>query len=287
MPTKVEKDAATGVDTTGHEWDGIKELNNPLPKWWLYVFYATIAFSVIWWLLFPSIPWFTGYFKGVIGYDQREDLYAAIEAGRVGQLAYLEGIEESSLDEIVQDPELLSFALAGGATAFADNCAPCHAAGGAGQAGYPALVDDDWLWGGDLEAIHETILYGVRFDHDQTRFNEMPAFGDILEPEQVSAVAEYVLSFAGEAEDPELAAAGEQVYVDNCAACHGPEGEGLPVMGAPRLNDAIWLYGGSKRQVMAQIRGPKHGVMPAWIDRLDPATIKMLTVYVHGLGGGQ
>ena len=288
MPTKVEKDAATGAETTGHEWDGIKELNNPLPKWWLYVFYATIAFSLVWWVLFPAIPYGTGYTKGLLGYSQRADLDAAIEAGRVGQIAYLQRIDEASPAEIVQDPELLSFALAGGAATFVDNCAPCHGAGGAGlPGGYPSLADDVWLWGGTLEDIHQTISYGVRFDHEETRFSEMPAFRDVLGPQEIGDVAEYVLSLTGNAEDPAVAERGAQVFADNCAACHGEAGEGTAEMGAPNLTSAIWLYGGHKEQVVAQIRSPRHGVMPAWIGRLPSETIKMLTVYVHSLGGGQ
>jgi cytochrome c oxidase cbb3-type subunit III len=288
MPTEREKDEATGVETTGHEWDGIRELDNPMPKWWLYVFWATVLYSVIWWVLFPSFPYGTGYFQGILGYSQRDDVQAAIEAGRLGQFAWLSRIEEAPLEEIVRDPELLSFALAGGAASFADNCAPCHGHGGAGlPGGYPALGDDQWLWGGTLEDIHHTILYGVRFDHQETRFSEMPAFRDVLSRDELNDVAEYVLSFTAGSEDALAAERGAEVYAMNCAACHGERGEGVPAVGAPRLDNAIWLFGGHKEQVIAQIRQPQHGVMPAWIGRLPPETIKMLSVYVHSLGGGQ
>jgi cytochrome c oxidase cbb3-type subunit 3 len=288
MPTKVEKDIATGKETTGHEWDGIKELNNPLPKWWLYLFYATIAVSVVMWILFPSWPGFTGHFGGVLGYSQRETVQRDIEAARAGQLGFLDRVEQASLEEITQQSDLLNFAIAGGRAAFGDNCATCHGQGGAGQSGgFPSLADDSWLWGGDLESIHQTLLYGIRFDHEDTRFSEMPAFGEILGPEEIDAVAEYVLSLSGQAENEEAAKQGAEIFAEQCAACHGEAGEGMVELGAPRLSDQIWLYGGTKEQVVAQIRQPQHGVMPAWVDRLDPETIKMLAVYVHSLGGGE
>ncbi|MEM7024575.1 MAG: cytochrome-c oxidase, cbb3-type subunit III [Pseudomonadota bacterium] len=287
MPTKVEKDAITGQETTGHEWDGIKELNNPLPKWWLYVLYATILWSVVWWILYPSWPWVTGYFPGLTGANQRVEHEARMATAREAQAVYLDRIAAADLAEISEDPELLNFALAGGGASFADNCAPCHGLGGAGQGNYPSLADDAWIWGGSLDDIHHTILYGVRNDHDETRFNEMPAFGDILEREEIEAVTEYVLSMSDRSENAELVEQGATIFVDQCSVCHGEEGEGIAELGAPRLNDQIWLYGGEKPEIMAQISRPRHGMMPAWVGRLDPETIKTLTVYVHTLGGGQ
>ncbi len=287
MPTKVEKDAVTGQDTTGHEWDGIKELNTPLPKWWLYVLYATIVWSVVWWFLYPSWPWGPGYFHGLTGANQRVEYEARMAAAREGQAAYFKRIAAADLDQINQDPELLSFALAGGGAAFADNCAPCHGLGGAGQANYPTLADDVWIWGGTLDDIHTTIQHGIRSNDPDTRFNEMPAFGDILSREEIDAVAEYVLSLSDRSDNPELAAQGETIFAEQCSVCHGEQGEGLQELGGPRLNDQIWLYGGDKADIVAQITRPRHGVMPAWSGRLDPETIKILAVYVHALGGGQ
>jgi cytochrome c oxidase cbb3-type subunit III len=288
MPTKVEKDAITGQETTGHEWDGIKELNTPLPKWWLYVLYATIVWSVAWWILFPSWPWGAGYFPGVTGANQRVEFEARAAAAREGQAQYLDRIAAADLSQISQDPDLLSFALAGGGAAFADNCAPCHGPGGAGQGFYPTLADDAWIWGGTLDDIQTTILHGIRSDDEETRFNEMPAFGDgMLSTGEIDATAEYVLSLSGRSENPDLAAQGATIFADQCAVCHGEQGEGLAELGGPRLNDQIWLYGGDKADVIAQIRQPRHGVMPAWSGRLDPETIKILAVYVHSLGGGQ
>jgi cytochrome c oxidase cbb3-type subunit 3 len=207
---------------------------------------------------------------------------------REGQAAQLGRIAAADLTTISQDPELLSFALAGGQASFADNCAPCHGLGGAGQAGYPTLADDAWIWGGTLDDIHTTLLHGIRSEDEDTRFNEMPAFGDdILSRDEIDAVAEHVLALSGRSDDSELAAQGASLFADQCAVCHGDAGEGLPELGGPRLNDQIWLYGGDKADIVAQITRPRHGVMPAWGNRLDPETLKILTVYVHALGGGQ
>jgi cytochrome c oxidase cbb3-type subunit 3 len=282
MPTKVEKDAVTGTETTGHEWDGIKELNSPLPKWWLYVLYACIAWSLAYYVLYPSYPGL----KGLLGYSQRVEVGEKIAAAKARQAGNLEAIAGAALEEIAQDAEMLNFALAGGQAAFADNCAPCHAPGGAGRPDFPILADDAWLWDGSLEGIRQTVLFGVRSDHEETRISEMPAFGadELLEPAQIEAVADYVLSLSGDGKET---AEGAELFAENCAACHGESGEGVRDFGAPRLADAIWLYGGEQAEIMAQVTRPRHGVMPAWTGRLDDTTIKMLTVYVHGLGGGE
>ena len=289
MPTKVEKDEITGQDTTGHEWDGIKELNTPLPKWWLYTWYACIVYAFIWWVLYPSWPYVTGYFGGIIGSDQRLELDERLADARAEQAQYLDRISAATPEEILADPELVSFALAGGESAFADNCAPCHALGGAGQGYYPALGDDDWIWGGSLDEIQHTINYGIRNEHEESRINDMPAYGrdEILEREDIQAVAQYVLSLSGAEHDDSLVADGAVIFEEQCAACHGEQGEGIAELGAPNLGDQIWLYGGSPEEVAQQIANPRLGVMPHWIGRLDEDIIKTLTVYVHSLGGGQ
>ena len=289
MVTKVEKDEISGQDTTGHEWDGIKELNTPLPKWWLYTFYASIIYAVIWWVLYPSWPYVTGYFGGIIGSNQRLTLDERLAEAEAAQAQYLDRIKAASTEEILADPELLSFAMAGGGAAFADNCAPCHGLGGAGQDIYPTLADDDWIWGGTLEDIQTTIKYGIRSDHDETRINDMPGYGrdEILGREDIKAVANYVLSLSGGSADAEVIEQGRVLFEEQCAACHGEQGEGIQELGAPNLGDQIWLYGGSEEEIIQQISSPQQGVMPPWIDRLDEETIKILTVYVHALGGGQ
>lgn len=290
MPTKIERDTVTGVDTTGHEWDGIKELNSPLPKWWLYVFYACIVFSIVYWVLFPAIPGVSSYTEGVLGYNQRVALDETLADARAAQAAQLDLIAARPLGEIAADPQLFAFATAGGRSIFGENCAPCHGLGGAGRpGGFPVLADDDWIWGGKLDEIHATIAHGVRQENADTRTNEMPAFGadGMLEAAQIDDVAEFVLSLSDTAADPEATARGATLFEENCAACHGPDGEGMREMGAPRLNDAIWLYQGGKAAIVHQISRPSHGRMPAWSERLSPEAIKMLAIYVHGLGGGE
>ncbi|MBK8906840.1 MAG: cytochrome-c oxidase, cbb3-type subunit III [Rhodospirillales bacterium] len=280
-------DPLTGTETTGHEWDGIRELNNPLPKWWLYVFYATILFSIVWFILFPAWPSLSGYTQGVLGYSSRERLNAELEEVRQSRSFWMDRFEQSSVEDIAKDPELLNFAMAGGRVIFGDNCAPCHGSGGAGAPGYPILADDEWMWGGSLDAIHQTITYGVRNEHADTRYSEMPAFGadEILEPAQIDAVADYVLSISGQGEA--AGGDGETVFAENCVACHGEDARGIPEMGAPNLTDGIWLYGGTKDEIVAQVVKPKHGVMPYWIGRLSDAEIKQAAIYVHSLGGGE
>jgi len=287
MPTKIEKDEYSGTDTTGHEWDGIKELNTPLPRWWLYVFYATILFALLYWVATPAIPFGTGYTKGVFGLQRREQLQEDIDRARARQQVFIEAIEASSIEEIVADADLLTFAVAGGGSAFADNCAGCHALGGAGQANYPTLADDDWLWGGTLEDIHTTLLYGIRWEADDTRFSEMPAFNEILERDQIDDMVQYVLSLSDSEHDADAAGRATETFSEQCSSCHGEEGQGDQEQGAPRLSDQIWLYGSQPAEIAAQISRPQHGVMPGWEGRLDDSTIKMLTVYTHALGGGQ
>lgn len=290
MPTKIEKDTVTGVETTGHEWDGIRELDNPLPKWWVYVFYGTVIWSVIWWILYPSWPTLNTYFGGILGHKQRDALEGRLAAARAAQAQWLERIAAADTAAIEADPELLAFAMRGGEAAFKDNCAPCHGLGGAGQLFYPTLADDDWIWGGTLADIEHTVRHGIRSHADpETRDSQMPAFGadGILEPAQIADVVQYVLSFSGRASDTEAAARGEAIFLEQCAACHGEDGRGTREVGAPNLTDAIWLYGGEPEQIRAQIERPRHGVMPPWNTRLADQVIKMVTVYVHNLGGGE
>ncbi|MCB9957890.1 MAG: cytochrome-c oxidase, cbb3-type subunit III [Rhodospirillaceae bacterium] len=297
MPTKVEKDSVTGTETTGHEWDGIKELNTPLPKWWLYIFYASIIWSVIYCIFMPSVPYITGYFGGIWDYSQRATVEEQLAAAHQRQSVFLDRMAGLSPEQVAEDPELLTFALAGGAAAFADNCAPCHALGGAGNpGGYPVLADDDWLWGGTMDDIMVTIRHGIRSDLDtNTRLATMPNFGSdgLLSREQVAAVADYVLSLSGHGDaGAETLAEGAEIFAAQCVSCHGADGTGLHEFGAPNLTDAIWLYGGERSEVIAQVNHPRLGVMPAWEERangqgLDDTTIRMLTVYVHSLGGGE
>jgi cytochrome c oxidase cbb3-type subunit III len=284
-----KRDPVAEPETTGHEWDGIQELNKPLPKWWLYVFYATVIWSVGYWLLMPSWPLLSSYTKGLLDYSQREKLSLQIEAARAEKAQYRDKIAASDLAAINADPELLRFALAGGEAAFGDNCAPCHARGAQGAFGYPNLRDDSWLFSGTLEGIQQTIMYGIRADHPKTHGGMMPGFGKtgLLPADQVSDVADYVVSLSGGAHDQQAAERGAKIFAQSCAACHGPEAKGNHELGAPDLTDALWLYGGDKATIVASIDGGRTGVMPAWVHRLDPETIKELAIYVHALGGGE
>ena len=281
-------DEVSGVATTGHEWDGIKELNNPLPRWWVWTFYATIVWSIGYAIAYPAWPLITSATTGVLGYSSRQELSETLDQAAAAQADKVAAIGEKPLADILADEELRRFATSAGAAAFKVNCSQCHGSGAQGSPGYPNLNDDDWLWGGDIEAIHQTIAHGIRFDgDDETRISEMPAFGEILEPDQVKQVSAYVVSLSGTPSDAGLAEEGKQVYADNCAACHGDNAEGSHELGAPNLTDAIWFYGASEAEIAAQVRAPKHGVMPAWQARLGDAVVKELAVYVYSLGGGQ
>ena len=289
MPTKVEKDSVTGTETTGHEWDGLKELNTPLPTWWVYILYATIVWAIGYSIVYPSWPWFNGYIKGMWGYSQRVELDTRLAAAAEQRGAFLAKIKADSLDQIQRNPELFNFALAGGRVAFGDNCAPCHGAGGAGAKGYPSLADDDWLWGGDIANIYQTVSFGVRNANDKSRNNQMPRFGadGVLNSQQINDVTEYVLSLTERATDAAAVKRGQPVFAEQCASCHGDKGQGNIELGAPRLSDSIWLYGGDKATILETIYYARNGNMPAWSERLDEATVKMLAIYVHALGGGK
>jgi cytochrome c oxidase cbb3-type subunit 3 len=292
MATNVEKDGVSGQYTTGHEWDGIKELNTPLPRWWVWVFYATILWAVGYWIVYPSWPTLNGYWAGTAGYHSRSDVVKDIEKANAAKAVYLSKIQNASLEDIQKDKDLLNFAMAGGASVFKDTCAACHGNNGVGAYGYPSLVDDQWLWGGSLEDIKTTIAYGVRNSNPNSRQSEMPAFGggDALNDEQLGNVAEYVLSLSKSSTNPSAAQAGQAIYASNgCAGCHGEAGEGSQAVGAPALASGMWLYKekDQKAAIISQVKKPKHGSMPAWSERFDEATIKLLTVYVHSLGGGK
>jgi cytochrome c oxidase cbb3-type subunit 3 len=285
-----EIDEISGVETTGHEWDGLKELNNPLPKWWLYLFYACIVWAIGYWVVYPSWPLISGYTQGVLGDSQRADAIATYDQAIADRSHLGDQLVNASFDEILSTPALLEFASANGQAAFGDNCAPCHGSGGTGAVGYPNLQDDSWIWGGTLDDIHTTLLYGIRTDNDDARIAEMPAYGrdELLTKEEIDQVANFVASKVGLEPDAGVdLAAGETVFMDNCAACHGEDLKGIQETGAPSLMSANYLYGKSLDDIKAQVNSPRHGVMPAWVDRLSPATIKSLAVYVHSFGGGQ
>jgi cytochrome c oxidase cbb3-type subunit 3 len=286
MPTKIEKDIVSGRDTTGHDWDGVKELNTPLPTWWVYTFWATIVFAVVYCVLYPAWPWVNGHTTGLLGYTNRAALSTELDAQTRARSAFVDRIRTASFKQIRNDPELFNFALAGGRSAFQTNCMQCHGAGGAGSKGFPNLADDDWLWGGKIDQIYQTIQHGIRNADEKSRQTVMPRFGvdGLLTPDQVGAVTDYTLSLSGRGKaTPE----GAKLFAEQCASCHQADGKGNPEMGAPNLTDGIWLYGGDRDALYRTIFYARNGSMPAWSPRLDEATLKMLAIYVHTLGGGR
>ena len=282
-------DQPTGTETVGHEWDGIEELDTPMPRWWLWTFYASIVFALGYVALYPAWPMIHRGSEGALGWTSRADLAREMSEQKAEMAPMLNAIAGVPIEHLADNQARMQAAVAGGRAAFKVNCLQCHGSGAAGSQtlGYPNLNDDDWLWGGDLATIQTTITHGARDPSDgQTRQSQMPAFGrdGILTAEQIGEVADHVLSLSGKARDN---AAGAQLFEQNCAVCHGPAGKGTRAVGAPNLSDAIWLYGGTRQDVIAQVTNPRMGTMPAWGRRLDAVTIKMLAAYVHSLGGGE
>ncbi len=283
-------DEITGIETTGHEWDGIRELDNPLPNWWRWIFYACIVWSFGYWIAYPAWPLINSHTKGLLGYSSRAEVVKEIDAAKALQKVHLDKLQAASLAEIRANPELLNFALAGGRSAFNVNCSQCHGSGAQGAKGYPNLNDDEWLWGGSIDAIHQTIAHGVRnADSDKARDSAMPAFlkDEVLNTQQINDVAEFVLSLSGQKADAAAADKGKAIFAEQCVACHGDAGQGNAEFGAPALNNAIWLYGGDKATLVETISYSRKGVMPAWGRILDPVVVKQLAVYIHSLGGGK
>lgn len=281
-------DEVSGVSTTGHEWDGIRELNNPLPRWWVITFYVTIAWALVYTTAYPAWPMLTSATKGMLGYSSRKDVKNDLAAAEAANGKYVAAIQAKSVSEILTDDDLREFAVAAGAAAFKVNCTQCHGSGAQGSKGFPNLNDDDWLWGGSPDQIQQTITHGLRFDSDpDTRLSEMPAFGDIIAADQIAQVSAYVASLSGKVRDASLIQPGAKVFAENCVACHGDNAKGNREFGAPDLTDAIWLYGSGETAIAAQVRAPKQGIMPAWVGRLGEIKVKELAVYVHSLGGGE
>jgi len=282
-----ERDDFTGTETTGHEWDGIKELDTPLPRWWLWTFYACIVWGIGYTIAYPAWPLISTTTQGLLGYSSRGELHAALDQHALSQKVHTDRIAAMEMDQIAADQDLARFARAGGAAVFRNYCSQCHGSGATGAKGYPNLQDDDWLWGGTAEEIRLTIAHGIRFEEDEeTRVSEMPAFGrdEILTEDEIGAVADHVLSLSGRAGANEE---GRAIFADNCAACHGESGEGDQDLGAPNLADAIWFYDSDRDTVITTITNSRAGVMPAWAHRLSAAQIKQVALYVHDLGGGK
>ncbi|MBM2290972.1 cytochrome-c oxidase, cbb3-type subunit III [Sulfitobacter pseudonitzschiae] len=286
--SKQKTDEVTGVETTGHSWDGIEELNNPLPRWWLWTLYLCIIWAIGYTIAYPAWPMISGATQGVMGWSTRANVAAEITAHEAANAELVTQLVAADMPTLPQDADLNRYAIARGGAVFRANCSQCHGSGAAGAKGYPNLLDDDWLWGGDIDAIMTTVRHGIRNTlDDDARYSAMPAFGDMLEPAEIDAVVEHVVSLSSSDFDAALAAQGVTVFADNCASCHGDEGLGNREMGAPNLADAIWLYGGDRATLHTTVEQARFGVMPPWGPRLKEADIRAVSAYVHSLGGGE
>lgn len=283
-------DAAAGTQFKGHEWDGIQELDTPLPRWWLWTFYASIIFAIGYVIAYPAIPMLNDYTRGMLGWSSRGALEQEL-AARADQVAPIhQAIAATTIEKLAGQPQLMQAAIEGGRAAFKVHCVQCHGSGAAGGKGYPNLNDDDWLWGGDLATIEKTLIDGIRNPgHDATRVSMMPAFGrdQLLTAPQVDDVVAYVRVASRQDKPSAAAQRGAALFADNCAVCHGTDAKGNRALGAPNLTDGIWLYGGDTESIHQSVWNSRQGVMPRWDDKLSPATIRMLAVYVHSLGGGE
>ena len=283
-------DPATGTETVGHEWDGIEELDTPMPRWWLWTLYATIAWAIAYAIAYPAWPLVSEATAGVLGWSSRGQLEQELAAEQARKAPIVRAITAMPIEQLPNNPQLMQAAIEGGRAAFRVNCVQCHGSGGAGSKGYPNLNDDDWLWGGDLSSIYATIEHGIRNPgHDQTRMSQMPAFGrdELLQPAEIDDLTAFVRAVSRQQRGDAAARRGATLFATNCAACHGTDAKGNRELGAPNLTDAIWLYGGDEESVRRSINDGRFGVMPRWGEKLGPAKVKMLAVYVHSLGGGE
>ncbi|MDP1730920.1 MAG: cytochrome-c oxidase, cbb3-type subunit III [Devosia sp.] len=284
-----ERDPHTGHMTTGHEWNGIKELNTPVPKPVWFFLVATFTFAVIYWVLMPAWPYGVNYTRGLLGLDQRTIVAENVRSAAIERSVWTDRIAAANLREIQADPRLMQVVREAGHALFGDNCSVCHGTDAGGGPGFPNLAQAPFLWGGDEETVQETIRVGINSEHPETRVSQMLAFGrdQMLARDDVKRVATYVRSLsqpeiASMADKDELAA-GAQLFLDNCAACHGENAKGSTDAGAPDLTDRFWVYGGDETTVTASIHGGRMGQMPSWEGRLSDVQRKLLTLYVLDL----
>ncbi len=286
MPDPKKKDETTGVETTGHNWDGIEELNNPLPRWWLWTLYLTIIWGIGYTIAYPAWPMINGATKGLLGYSTRAEVAKDIADHHDKNADLVLALTDSELDAV--DDDLLRYAVARGGSVFRAQCSQCHGSGAAGAVGYPNLLDDDWLWGGTKSEIAYSITHGIRNESDfDAHWSQMPAFEDALEKTEIDAVVEYVIGLSSTDVEGDLVQLGAQIYSENCAVCHADNATGDASIGAPNLADAIWLYGSDRQSIATSVREARFGVMPAWGQRLSDEDVRAVTLYVHGLGGGE
>lgn len=280
------KDKEMEITTTGHQWDGIEEYNNPDPFWLRAFFYVALFFALGYWILYPSWP--TPHSLGLLSWTSVKELKESQEEILQLRAEYQNEFDQASFEDIMQDEKLMRFAIAGGKAAFENNCSPCHGVGGGGGIGYPNLTAGAWLWGGKIDDIYTTIKYGIRSEHDETRESQMAAFGKdkILNSEQIQVLAHYVVSLSGKNHGSNDVK-GRSLFKEHCSSCHGDDGGGGREFGAPNLRDAVSLYGNSYQNIFDTIYNGRAGVMPYWNEKLSDSTIRQLAIYVHQLGGGE
>lgn len=278
-----DRDPLTGHQTTGHEWNGITELNTRVPRVvWLFII-VTHLWALAVWVLLPAWPLVTTSTKGILGLDQREEVAKKVVAANSDRAVWGERIKSLSADEILGDPELFARVSDTGPQLFGDNCAGCHGAQATGGPGFPNLIDGAWLWGGDTDTVMETLRVGINAPHPDTRWAQMPAFGrdGLLPRNDIRIVVDYVQSLSGAKSPADTIAAGAEIFATNCTSCHGNDGTGNPDAGAPDLSDGFWIYGGDDEAMFRTIWGGRQGWMPAWEDRLTETERKIITVYLQ------
>lgn len=283
-------DEATGTQTVGHEWDGIEELDTPMPRWWLWTLYATIVWGIVYMILYPAWPLVESATKGVLEWTSRGQYDREVATEETRKAPMREALSRIQIERLPENSPLMQSAIEGGRSLFKVHCVQCHGSGASGSRGYPNLNDDDWLWGGNIQEVHRTIAFGVRQPGlDSTHMSMMPAFGrdGLLQPAEIEDVVSFVRAVSRQDPANGSARRGQRIFADNCASCHGPDGRGMRQFGAPNLTDAIWLYGGSREALTTTVTNSRYGVMPAWGTRLDPVSVKMVAAYVHSLGGGE
>ena len=286
--TNKNVDEPTGVETTGHSWDGIEELNNPLPRWWLWTLYGCIVWAIGYSIAYPAWPMLSGATTGILGYSTRGEVVQQIVEHEQKNEGLVAKLVAADLSELPASSDLHRYAVARGGSVFRAQCSQCHGSGAAGSKGYPNLLDDNWLWGGSVDEISATVAHGIRNEtDDDARFSQMPAFDDVLEGDDITAVVEYVISLSSTDFDTKLATQGATVFTDNCASCHANDATGDREQGAPNLADAIWLYGGDRETLTTTVKQARYGVMPAWGQRLSDEDVRAVSLYVHALGGGE
>jgi cytochrome c oxidase cbb3-type subunit 3 len=280
------RDPHTGHMTTGHEWNGIIELNTPVPRVIYFFLIVTALFALGYWVLMPAWPIGSTYTKGLLGIDQRDIVSQSLKQATLDRATWTARIESEDFAQIRNDPALMQAVRETGRALFGDNCAACHGRHATGGKGYPNLTTNAWLWGGSPETIAETIRVGINSAHPETRTSQMMAFGrdGVLKRDEIENVVAFVRNLSNPAAAPaDKAAAGKAVFADNCASCHGENGKGNTELGAPDLTDAFWIYGGDPETLYTTVWGGRQGHMPTWETRLSALDRKILALYLTDL----